>query len=107
MVKDFFRLYDFCDSGEKALVVLGVIVGLISGTAFSVFVFFWGKEIDHIFNELPTISQSLNKSRDYFLAFIGIGLAAWLLDTVLFAIWRVVSESISHKFRKYYLEAFV
>lgn len=50
MVKDFFRLYDFCDSGEKTLVVLGVIVGLISGTAFPVFVYFWGKEIDHIFN---------------------------------------------------------
>lgn len=34
-------------------------------------------------------------------------MAAWLLDTILFGIWRVVSESISHKFRKNYLEAFV
>lgn len=90
-VKDFIRLYDYCDSSEKGLVILGVIVGLISGTAFPIFVYFWGKETDHIFNELATISQSLDKSRNYFLAFIGMGLAAWLLNTILFAIWRVIS----------------
>lgn len=90
-VKDFIRLYDYCDSSEKGLVVLGVIVGLISGTAFPIFVYFWGKETDHIFNELATISQSLDKSRNYFLAFIGMGLAAWLINTLLFAIWRVIS----------------
>lgn len=50
MVKDFFKLYDFCDSSEKTLVILGVIVGIISGVAFPVFVYFWGRELDHIFN---------------------------------------------------------
>lgn len=104
---DFFKLYSFCGFREKWLIVLGSIIGLVSGTAFSTYIFFWAKEADHVINEFPTLYQSTDKSKNYFLIMGGLGVVAWIIDTILFTIWRVISESISHKFRKYYLEHFV
>lgn len=38
---------------------------------------------------------------------MGIGIITWILDIVLFMIWRVVGETVSQQFRQKYLEAFV
>lgn len=53
------------------------------------------------------MNKSLTKSRNYFFVYVGIGIIAWILDIVLFMIWRVIGETVSQQFRKNYMEAFV
>ena len=74
---------------------------------FPVYVYEWSKETDHIFNQFTKLSESLDQSRDYFFVYVGIGIITWILDIILFIIWRVIGETVSQRFRKKYLEAFV
>lgn len=52
-------LYKFGEPKDKALMVLGILLGLISGVPFPLFVYFWGKEIDNININYNDLSGSL------------------------------------------------
>ena len=43
----------------------------------------------------------------YYLAFIFIGIGAFLMNGFVFGIWKLLSQRIAYQFRKKYMEAFI
>ena len=100
---DFLLLYKLGESKEKYLMVLGILIGMISGVTFPLTVYVWGKEIDHIVENFSNLGDSLDISRNYFLVLVGIAIFGLLTNTLLFAIWKLISQTIARKFRERYV----
>jgi hypothetical protein len=87
--------------------LFGVILALCSGVTFPLFMYFWGKEIDHTINDINTLSDTLDKSLNNYIAFISLGVASFLIDGIVFALWKMLSERIAYRFRIKYMESFI
>ena len=87
--------------------VIGIFIGMVSGVTFPLTVYVWGKEIDHIVENFSNLKDSLDISRNYFLVLIGIAIFGLLVNTLLFSIWKLISQTIARKFRERYVESFV
>ncbi len=83
--------------------IIGIILAMISGVTFPLFMYFWGKEVDHVVNDYNVLSDTLDTSRNYFLAFIGLGISSFFINGLVFAIWKLLSETIAKKIRIKYL----
>lgn len=84
-------LYRYGSTQEKTLMVLGIVLALMSGVAYPLHIYFWGKEIDHFIFDNVGLKNTLDRSLHYFLAFIGISLGSLLLNGFSFSIWRLIS----------------
>lgn len=103
---DFLHLYKYGERSDKALMFLGIFVGLASGVTFPLFVYFWGKEMDHINVDYAILSKTIDTSVYYYVAIVVTGIVAFLVNGAAFSIWKLLSVSIARKFRVKYLTAF-
>ncbi len=85
------------------MIGIGIAVGLISGVVFPMAIFFWGKEIDHISEDSSNLKNTLDISRNYFLALVGVAIFGLIINSILFAIWKLISQTIARKFRERYV----
>lgn len=104
---NFFQIYRFGGCQDKVLMFFGIVFALCAGVTFPLFMYFWGKQIDHTIFDFFFLSERLDKSLQYYIAFIGLGVGSFLIDGVVFAIWKVLSERIGYLFRVKYMESFV
>lgn len=87
--------------------ILGIILALISGVSYPLYLYFWGKQIDHTVDDLLILSSTLDKSLKLFMSLIGLAVGSFLINGVVFALWKLLSERIAYQFRVRYLSAFV
>lgn len=100
---DFYDIYKFSGQKQKIIMIFGIILALISGVTFPLFVYVWGKEMDHTIRDADNLANTLDISLKYYIAFMGLAIASLLINALLFAIWNFLSETIAKLFRMNYL----
>lgn len=89
--RDFFAIYKFGDCKDKSLMILATILGICSGVSYPLFIYFWGKELDHSTSDYYVLIDKLDVSLHYYLALTGVGLGAFLVNGIVFALWKFLS----------------
>jgi ABC-type multidrug transport system fused ATPase/permease subunit len=49
----------------------------------------------------------MNESLKYYGAFIGLGVGSFIIDGIVFSLWKLLSETIAQRFRAKYLESYI
>lgn len=88
---DFFHIYSLGDCQDKTFMAFGIILALCAGVTFPLFMYFWGKEIDHTINDYWALRDKLDVSLRYYMAFIGLAVGSFLIDGIIFALWKFLS----------------
>jgi ABC-type multidrug transport system fused ATPase/permease subunit len=104
---DFFKIYSYGECRDKVVMCLGIILALGSGVVVPLFMYFWGKSLDHLMADINNLSNTMDKSTTYFLSFIGLAVGTFVINGVVFAIWKMLSERIAYQFRIKYMQSFV
>lgn len=81
----------------------GIVLALCSGVIVPLFMFFWGKQTDHIIQHYQDLSGSLDQALKYYMAIVGLALGSFLINSLSFSLWKVLSERIAYKFRVKYV----
>lgn len=103
----FLSLYKFTNYKDKILIIVGIMLGIISGCTSPVFIILWGKEIDLFANNYHRISMVVAELESFMWSFIALGAFSFCVSSALFSVWRIVSESIMEKCRTKYMESFI
>lgn len=104
---DFVAIYKFEERFDSFLMLIAVILAMISGVSFPLFMYFWGKEIDHVVDDIAILASTLDKSRNFFLAFLGLGICSFIISGIIFALWKLLSETTANRIRVKYLGQFI
>jgi ABC-type multidrug transport system fused ATPase/permease subunit len=102
-VKDFFEIYSFGGFQEKVLMIFGIIIALGSGVIVPLFMYYWGKQIDHTIQNYTNLGDTLDEALQYYLSIIGLAVGSFAINGLSFSIWKVLSERIAYKFRVKYI----
>lgn len=82
-------------------------MALMAGCTYPVFILKWGEVLDIFADNYHRIAMVLPTMEDYLYTFIKIGAASFVVNSLLFSIWRIISESIAERCRIRYMEQFI
>ena len=53
---DFFQIYSYGGTKDKVIMIFAIILALGSGVAIPLFMFIWGKELDHLMADFKQLN---------------------------------------------------
>jgi hypothetical protein len=71
--------------------IVGIILALCSGVSYPLFMYFWGKEINHTMDDYYILSSTLDKSLILFISFISLAVGSLIINGFVFALWKLLS----------------
>ena len=79
------------------VLIAGVLLALGSGVTFPLFMYYWGRQVDHLIKDYWILAQKLDVSLFYFITFNLLGVGSFIVDGAVFAVWKLLSENIAQK----------
>jgi hypothetical protein len=58
-ISDFIKLYSYADGKERFAILLGTIVGMVSGVSHPLFIYLWCQELDLTIQDMDDLSSHL------------------------------------------------
>lgn len=89
------------------MLILGIVLALASGVSFPLFMYLWGRQIDHTIHDYFILATKLDTSFYYLIMFNILGAGSFLINGAVFAVWKLLSGNIAQKFRTMYMESFI
>ena len=89
------------------VLIAGIWLALGSGVTFPLFMYYWGRQVNHLINDYWVLASKLDVSFSYLIAFLVLGVGSFIIDGTVFAVWKLLSENISQKIRERYMQAFI
>jgi hypothetical protein len=69
----------------------GIVIALGSGVIVPLFMYYWGKQIDHTIHNYKNIADSLDEALQYYMAIVGLAFGSFLINALSFSLWKVLS----------------
>jgi hypothetical protein len=90
-VGDFLDVYRFGGLQEKMVMGLGIVLALGSGVMVPLFLYYWGKQTDHIIQHYKDLADSLDDALQYYMIITGLAVGSFLINALSFSLWKVLS----------------